>query len=67
MSAKEDELEIIAGMIAVETPQQRARRMIDLMERGEVDRVRALIEARAARVAEQLARELASMEAEAIE
>ena len=59
-----DELRIIGGMIASETPQQRAQRLIEMLERGEVDRVRALTAARAARTSRAFARELASLETE---
>lgn len=59
-----NELRIVGGMIASDTPQQRAQRMIEMLERGEVDRVRALAAARAARTARAFARELAKLEAE---
>ncbi len=61
-TTESDELRIIGGMLASETPQQRAQRLIEMLERGEVDRVRALTAANAARTARAFARELASLE-----
>jgi len=61
--SEHDEHRIIGGMISSETPQQRAQRMIDLLERGEVEEGRALAAARAAQTAEAFAKELASLEA----
>lgn len=59
---EEDEVRIIAGMMASETPQQRAERLIELLERGELDEVRAIAAARAARTAAAFAKELASLD-----
>ncbi|MEZ4336803.1 MAG: hypothetical protein R3B82_09265 [Sandaracinaceae bacterium] len=58
----DDEVRIVAGMMASETPQQRAERMIALLERGEDEEVRAITEARAARTAAAFAKELASLD-----
>ncbi len=58
----DDEVRIIAGMMASETPQQRAERLIELLERGELDEVRAIAAARAAQTAAAFARELAGLD-----
>lgn len=58
----DDEVRIVAGMIATETPQQRAERTIAMLERGELDEVRAIAAARAARTAVAFAKELASLD-----
>ncbi|MCB9596935.1 MAG: hypothetical protein H6719_29705 [Sandaracinaceae bacterium] len=60
----DDEVRIIGGMMASETPQQRAQRLIALLERGEVDEVRAIANARAAQTAAAFAKELASLDSE---
>lgn len=56
------EVRIVAGMIASETPQQRAERTIALLERGDLDEVRAIAAARAARTAAAFAKELAALD-----
>lgn len=55
--------ELVGGMLAAEPPQHSAARLLELIERGELDEVRAIIAARAARTAEAIARELAAAEA----
>lgn len=61
MSAAE-EYELVGGMVAGESPQRAADRVLELLQRGDLERVHALIEARAARTAEAIARELAAAE-----
>lgn len=60
MTASHPDFELIGGMLAAESPQHAASRVLDMLARGELDRARALIEARAARIAADLARELAA-------
>jgi hypothetical protein len=62
VSATNGEYELVGGMIAAESPQRAADRVLELLERGEIDRVRDLIEARAAKTAEAIAHELAAAE-----
>jgi hypothetical protein len=54
--------ELVEGMLAAESPQRSATRIIEMLERGEVERVRELLRQRATRTAEAIARELASVE-----
>lgn len=56
--------EIVAGMITSESPQRRAARILALLEQGDRERVRAMIEARAARTAEAMDHELAAFDDE---
>ena len=56
------EYEMVGGMIAAESPQRIADRLLELIRRGDVDRVRAIVAARAARAAEAVGRELAAAE-----
>lgn len=58
-----DDYEIVEGMLAVESPQRAAAHILDLLERGEVERARELMRQRAARVSAELDRELASFDA----
>ena len=53
---------IVGGMLAADTPQSAASRILDLLERGETERVRELIAERAARTTAAMARELAAAE-----
>ncbi|MBX3269472.1 MAG: hypothetical protein KF729_04390 [Sandaracinaceae bacterium] len=57
-----DELRVIAGMIASETTEHRAERLIALLERGALDEARAIATARAAATAAAFAKELASLD-----
>lgn len=61
MSDASSEYELVEGMIATESPQRSATRIIEMLERGEVERVRELLRRRAARAAETIARELADV------
>lgn len=61
-SERAEGYELVEGMLAVEAPQRTATRIIAMLERGEVERVRELLRQRAARTAESIARELASVE-----
>ncbi len=61
MSEASSEYELVEGMIATESPQRSATRIIEMLERGEVERVRELLRRRAARAAETIARELAEV------
>ncbi|HEY8430863.1 MAG TPA: hypothetical protein VIL20_20930 [Sandaracinaceae bacterium] len=54
--------ELVEGMLATESPQRRAARIIELLKRGEVERVRELMRQHVARVSETIARELAAVE-----
>ena len=62
--SENDEVQIIGGMIASETPQQRAELVIRMLERGEHEQVRALAAARAAKTVAAFAQELACLDAE---
>ncbi|MEC7526389.1 MAG: hypothetical protein VYE22_41300 [Myxococcota bacterium] len=53
---------IVGGMLAADTPQSAASRILELLERGETERVRELIAQRAAKTAAAMARELAAAE-----
>lgn len=54
--------ELVEGMLAVESPQRTAARIIDLLKRGEVEQVREIMRQRAARVSETIAQDLAAAE-----
>ena len=56
------DFELVGGMIAAEAPQSAAARVIEMLERGEADEVRELIEARAVRTANAIALELSAVE-----
>jgi hypothetical protein len=58
----DDRYELVEGMLAVESPQRAAARILDLIERGEVELARELLRQRAARVSAELERELAAYE-----
>lgn len=60
--SEHDAYELVDGMLAAETPQRSATRILEMLERGEVERVRELLRQRAARTAESIARELAALE-----
>lgn len=62
MSQSNERYEMIEGMLAVESPQRSAARILDLLERGEIERVREIMRQRAARISEALDQELASVE-----
>lgn len=62
MSQSNERYEMIEGMLAVESPQRSAARILELLERGEVERVREIMRQRAARISEALDQELASVE-----
>ena len=49
---------MIAGMLAADPPSGSAREILALLERGELDTVRAIIAARAERTAAAIAREI---------
>lgn len=54
--------ELVEGMLAAESPQRTAARLIALLKAGEVERVREIMQQRAARVSETMAQELAAAE-----
>jgi hypothetical protein len=62
MSDPSEVYELVEGMLAAESPQSSATRIIEMLERGEIERVRELLRARAARTSEAIARELAAVE-----
>lgn len=62
MTDRSEGYELVDGMLAAESPQQSAARIIELLARGEVERVREIMRQRAARVSETIARELAAAE-----
>ncbi len=55
-----DDVELVEGMLASESPQRAAARIVEMLKRGELERVRAILRERAARVSETMARELAA-------
>lgn len=57
-----ESVELVEGMLAAESPQRSAARIIELLKRGEVERVREILRQRAARVSETIAAELAAVE-----
>lgn len=62
MSIEGREYEMVGGMIAAESPQRAADRVLDLLRAGDVDRLRAILEARAARAAQAIGEELAAVD-----
>lgn len=62
MSEETDGYELVDGMLAAESPQRAAARIIDLLKRGEVERVREIMRQRAARVSATIAQDLAAAE-----
>jgi hypothetical protein len=59
----DDRYELVEGMLAVESPQRSAAHILDLLERGELERVREILRQRALRVSEALDREIALFDA----
>jgi hypothetical protein len=62
MTEPSTDYEMVEGMLAVESPQRVAARILELLERGERELVRELLRARAARISEAIDRELSSLE-----
>jgi hypothetical protein len=60
MSDPNEGYELVGGMLAAESPQRSAARILELLERGEVERVREMMRQRAAKISEAIARELAA-------
>jgi hypothetical protein len=56
------DFEVIEGMLAIESPQRTAERILDLLRRGEMERVREIMRERAARVSASIASDLAAAE-----
>ncbi len=57
-----DGYELVDGMLAAVSPQRMAARIIDLLKRGEVERVQEIMRQRAARVSATVAEDLAAAE-----
>jgi DNA-binding GntR family transcriptional regulator len=62
MSDEDRGYELVDGMLAVESPQRTAARIIDLLKRGEVEQAREIMRRRAARVSATIAQDLAAAE-----
>lgn len=62
MNDRAPNYELVDGMLAAESPQRVAARLIELLKRGEVERVEELMRQRAARVSASLAEDLAAAE-----
>ncbi|MFK7988991.1 MAG: hypothetical protein AB8I08_23440 [Sandaracinaceae bacterium] len=56
------QFELVGGMLAVDSPQREAARLIELLEEGDAERVRTLLEARQRRTAALIAAELDAAE-----
>lgn len=63
MQQAREQFELVGGMLAVDSPQREAARLIELLEDGDAERVRSLIEARKRRTAALIAAELEAAEA----
>lgn len=58
MQQARERFELVGGMLAVDSPQREAARLIELLEDGDAERVRSLLEARQRRTAALIAAEL---------
>lgn len=58
MQAASEAFELVGGMLAVDSPQREAARLIDLLEEGDDERVHALLDARRRRTSAFIAAEL---------
>ena len=59
MIATGTEYEMVGGMIAAESPQRIADRVLELIRSGDVEQLHAIVEERAARAAAAVGKELA--------
>ena len=57
------EYELVGGMVAAESPQRIADRVLELIRSGDAEGVRAIVEERAAKAAAAVGKELAAAEA----